>query len=143
MGPKWYCGRKFYFPKRFVTFYAFLSKLYLLKSTRTTDAQWSLFALKSRNFGLGQTNWADEFWGIWGIFVQTISYQLFLQKKLSLYIHIPNNYFRLGFDLGRKELGIEPSCVRSPWKCTDAKIKNIWSHCDVQNFISHYIWPPV
>ena len=24
--------------------------------------------LKSRTFGLGQTNWADKFWGIWGIF---------------------------------------------------------------------------
>ena len=23
--------------------------------------------LKSRSFGLGQTNWADKFWGIWGI----------------------------------------------------------------------------
>ena len=39
---------------------------------RTTDAQWSLFSLKSRAFGLGQTNWADKFWGIWGIFGQTI-----------------------------------------------------------------------
>ena len=28
----------------------------------------SLFSLKSRTFALGQTNWADEFWGIWGIF---------------------------------------------------------------------------
>jgi hypothetical protein len=30
--------------------------------------QCSLFSLQSRNFGLGQTNWADKFWGIWGIF---------------------------------------------------------------------------
>jgi hypothetical protein len=29
--------------------------------------------LKSRTFGLGQTNWADKVWGIWGIFGQTIS----------------------------------------------------------------------
>jgi hypothetical protein len=26
------------------------------------------FSLKSRTFGLGQTNWADKFWGIWGLF---------------------------------------------------------------------------
>ena len=26
---------------------------------RTTDAQWSIFSLKSRNFGLGRTNWVD------------------------------------------------------------------------------------
>ena len=42
-------------------------------NARTTDAQWSLFSLKSRIFGLGQTNWADKFWGISGIFGQTIS----------------------------------------------------------------------
>ena len=28
--------------------------------------------LKSRTFGLGQTNWADKFWDIWGVFRQTI-----------------------------------------------------------------------
>jgi hypothetical protein len=27
--------------------------------------------LKSRTLGLGQTNWAYKFWGIWGIFGQT------------------------------------------------------------------------
>ena len=26
------------------------------------------FSLKSRIFGLGQTNWANKLWGIWGIF---------------------------------------------------------------------------
>jgi hypothetical protein len=31
------------------------------------------FSLKSRTFGLGQTNWADKFWGIWGIFSRTVS----------------------------------------------------------------------
>ena len=25
------------------------------------------FSLKSQTFGLGQTNWANKFWGIWGI----------------------------------------------------------------------------
>ena len=68
----------------------------------TTDAQWSLFSLKFRIFGLGQINWADKFWGIRGIFAQTISIHfgtvsllsmfsiiqpLFLQKTKPLYPH--------------------------------------------------------
>ena len=69
--------------------------------TRTTDAQWSLFSWKFQTFGLGQTNWADEFWGIWGIFGRTILvlwvscpcfplFNHYFYKKLSLSIHIPN-----------------------------------------------------
>ena len=43
------------------------------------------FSLKSQTFGLGQTNWANKFWGIWGIVGQTfgkfsIIQPLFLQK---------------------------------------------------------------
>ena len=58
-------------------------------------------------FGLGQTNWADKFWGIWGIFDRTISthfcpcFPLFnhhFYKKLSVYIHIPNIYLGLGLE---------------------------------------------
>ena len=75
----------------------------------------AFFSLKSRTFGLGQTNWADKFWGIWGIFCQTLGTHfgtvsplfifsiiqpLFLQKKLSLYIHIPHIYLGLGFEFG-------------------------------------------
>ena len=74
---------------------------------RTTDSQWSLFALKSRTFGLGQTNWADKFRCIWVIFGQTISTHFgtvspchYFYKKLSLYIHIPNIYLGLGFEFG-------------------------------------------
>ena len=37
------------------------------------DVQWSLFLSKSQTFGLGQTIWADKFWGILGIFGQFIS----------------------------------------------------------------------
>ena len=33
----------------------------------------AFFSLKSRTFGLGQTNWADTFWGIFNIFGRTIS----------------------------------------------------------------------
>ena len=54
----------------------------------------------SQSFGLGQTSWADKFWGIWGIFGQTIRphfgtvsplymffniQPLFLQKTIPLY----------------------------------------------------------
>jgi hypothetical protein len=64
------------------------------------DTQWSLCSSKSQMFGLGQTNWADKFWGIWGIFSQSIStnfgavsplsmfsinQQIFLQKTKPLY----------------------------------------------------------
>ena len=63
--------------------------------------------LKSRTFGLGQTNWADKFWGIWGIFSQTIRtpsdtqstcfplFSLILQKTRPLYPH-PKYLFGIG-----------------------------------------------
>jgi hypothetical protein len=57
--------------------------------------------LKSRTFGLGQTNWANKFLGIWGIFYQhpfwyskslvhVFHYSTIIStfKKLSLYIPI-------------------------------------------------------
>jgi hypothetical protein len=88
--------------------------------TRNTDASLKHnFSLKSRTFGLGQTNWADKFCGIWGIFGQTISTHfgtvsplsmffiiqpLFLQKKAFTYIHIPNIYLGLGFEF---EFGLQ------------------------------------
>ena len=74
---------------------------------------------KSQTFGLGQTNWAQIFWGILGIFEQFIStnlgavspfsmfsinQSLFLQK--SLYPN-PKYLFGIGdLNVGRKELGI-------------------------------------
>ena len=69
-------------------------------------------------FGLEQTIWADNFWGIWGIFGRFISTHfgtlrplsmlfnnqpLFLQK-LSLSIPIPNIYLGLGFEFGPKKI---------------------------------------
>jgi hypothetical protein len=77
------------------------------------------FSLKSRTFELGQTNWADKFWGIWSIFGQTISTHfgtvspmsmfsiiqysaIFFIKKINLYIHIPNIY--LGFEFGLQRI---------------------------------------
>ena len=71
----------------------------------------AFFSLKSRTFGLGQTNWADKFKTISGIFVQTINtqfgtvsslsilqYSTIISKKLSLYIQISNIYLGLGFE---------------------------------------------
>ena len=85
--------------------------------TQTTDAQWSLFSLKSRTFGSGSTIWVDKFWGIWGIFSQTISTHFctvsplsmlsivhYFYKKLSLYIHTPNIYLGLELEL---EFGLQ------------------------------------
>ena len=89
-----------------------LNSPYVYKA-RTTDAQWSLVSLKSQTFWLGQTNWPDQFWGIWGIFGQTISTHfgtvsplsmfsiiqpLFLQKTKSLYSH-PKYLFGIGIQL--------------------------------------------
>jgi hypothetical protein len=73
-------------------------------------------------FGLGQTIWADKFWGIWDIsgrFISThfgtvsplsmffMNQPLFIQKTKPLY---PNPKFiwdwDLNLNLGRNELGI-------------------------------------
>ena len=40
---------------------------------RTTDTRRELFFQKLETFGLGQTNWDEILWGIWGISGQTIS----------------------------------------------------------------------
>ena len=68
------------------------------------------FSSKSQTFGLGQTIWADKFWGILGIFGQFISTHfgtvsplsmfsinqpLFLQKTKLLYPN-PKYLFRIG-----------------------------------------------
>ena len=44
----------------------------------------AFFLLKSRTFGLGQTNWANKFLGIWGIFGQTISTHFGTVSPLSM-----------------------------------------------------------
>ena len=41
---------------------------FLCQKSQATDAQWSLFSLKSQTFRLGLTICEDRFWGIWGIF---------------------------------------------------------------------------
>ena len=81
----------------------------------------NLFSSKSQILGLGQTIWADKFWGIWGIFGRFISTHfgtesplsmffinqpLFLQKTkpVCLYIHIPNIYLGLGFEFGPQRI---------------------------------------
>ena len=72
----------------------------------------AFFLWKSWTFGLGQTNWPNEFCGIWGIFGRTISthfgtysesldhvfyYSTIISTKIqSLYIPIPNIY--LGYE---------------------------------------------
>ena len=51
-----------------------LSSLYcVMAGTTDYGRPISFFSLKFRSFGLGQTYWADKFWGIWSIFCQTIS----------------------------------------------------------------------
>ena len=65
-----------------------------------------LFFLKSQTFGLGQTNWTENVWGIWNIFTRFISTHfgtlrpmfsvnqiLFLQKTKASY---PNPKYLFG-----------------------------------------------
>ena len=55
----------------------------LFFGTLTMDAKRSLFS--SKTFGLGQTIWADEFRGIWGIFGQSISTHFDTLSSLSMF----------------------------------------------------------
>ena len=62
-----------------------LGKTHVCLKARTTDAQWSLFSLKSQTFGLGQTIWADRFGGIWGTaFISKPKYYLGLGVEFGL-----------------------------------------------------------
>jgi hypothetical protein len=75
------------------------------------------FFIKMQNFWAwadNQINWTDKFWGIWGIFGQTIItnfgtvsplsmfsiFQPLFLQKLSRSIHIPNIYLGLEFEFG-------------------------------------------
>jgi hypothetical protein len=67
----------------------------------------AFFSWISGTFGLGQTNWADKFWGIFGQTISThfgtasslsmffIIQPLFLQKTKPLYPH-PKYLFGIG-----------------------------------------------
>ena len=80
--------------------------------SRTTDYRRPMKHFFIKTLGLGQTIWADKFWGIWGIFgwfsapifvlwVPCPCFPLFhhyFYEKLSLYIHIPNTHLGLGFE---------------------------------------------
>ena len=65
--------------------------IYSLTQVADVDRQglWTpneaFFLLKSRTFRLGQTNWADKFWGIWGILGQTISTHFGKVSPLSMF----------------------------------------------------------
>ena len=60
-------------------------------SPRTTDAQWSLFSLKSQTFR--QTIWTDKFWTIWGY--SLINYFYKYEKTKPLYPN-PKYIFGIG-----------------------------------------------
>ena len=101
-------------------------KIFWCTRTRTTDARWSLFSLKSRAFGLGQINS-----GAFGVFLAMLSAPILIQwvvcpcfplfnnhfyKKLRLYIQIPSIYLELGFEYGPQRVRFWPSCVRSSYR---------------------------
>ena len=67
------------------------------------------FFRKSQTFGLGQTNWAENFWGIWGIFEELhhpsqLSIRLFfLQKTLVFRPKTYKSQINPKDNIGRKE----------------------------------------
>ena len=78
-------------------------------SSRTTDAQWSLFSSKSQTFGLGHINF-----GAFGVFSSDLSASIlvlwipcpcfplmnhYLYKKLNLYIHYTNPKYSFGIGI--------------------------------------------
>jgi hypothetical protein len=86
--------------------------------TRTRDTQREFFFQKSEICWLGQTFWAEIFWGIWGVLGQVISprgpilvlwipcpcfplFNHYFYKKLSLGIHPhPKKYlFKIGIGI--------------------------------------------
>jgi hypothetical protein len=58
--------------------------MYLLQHGLRT-AEEAFFSSKTQTFGLGQTNWADKFWGIWGIFGQFISNHFGTVSPLTMF----------------------------------------------------------
>ena len=95
---------------------------------RTTDAQWSLFSLKSQTVGLEQQIGQINF-GAFGVFLAKLSASIlvlwvpclcfplinhYFYKKISLYIHIPNIYLELGFEceFGKQRISLCLSVVR-------------------------------
>ena len=76
------------------------------------------FSLKSRTFVLGPTNWADKFWGIWGILGRTISTHFVTVSPLSMFFIIQPLFLQTteplyphwDLNLDHKEFSL-----RSPW----------------------------
>jgi hypothetical protein len=61
-----------------------------MKSTTDYGRPIKPFFIETRTFGLGQTNWADKFWGIWGIFSQTSSTHFGTVSPLFFVFHYSN-----------------------------------------------------
>ena len=90
--------------------------------TRTTDAQWNIFFIEIPKFWA----WADKFGrnvlGHLGYFRMNYQHPIWYSESFvhifhysTLYPH-PKDFFGIGiWIMGCKELGIYPSCVRSPW----------------------------
>ena len=67
----WKLFWRFTVKKMLREFKVFSLKFQRFLKPRTTDTQRELF-FKNYTFGLGQKNWAEILWGIWGISGQTI-----------------------------------------------------------------------
>ena len=101
------------------------------------DDQLSIFSLKSRtqawadklgrqilgHLGYFRPNYQQPLWYS-EFLVHAFHYSTIISTKV---IRIPNICLGLGFDLGRKELGIQPSCVCSPCNFVIIKLFLDWS----------------
>ena len=63
----------------------YISRFFASLPPWTRDLQWSLFPSISQIVGLGQTIWADEFWGIWSIFGRNFSTYFGTASPLSMF----------------------------------------------------------
>ena len=103
------------------------------------------------NFGLGQTNWADKFSVIWGIFGQTISTHCATLSPLSMFSTIQPLFLQKTqafisksqlfiLNLGFKELGIfnlKPLCFRSP-RPYSCQFNKMW--CNILEMEENISW---
>ena len=82
------CTRYLHFvPITHITFCCVLVILFLLEHRLWTPNE-AFFYWNPQLFGLGETNWAYEFWGNWGIFGQTISTHFVPCPHFSHYLTI-------------------------------------------------------
>ena len=106
------------------------------------------FFQKFEAFGLGQTNWAEIFWGIWGIFGKTISTILALWVPGCPWENVSGSFLTKNFwfldlkhitpkyDIGCKEFWKEPSHFRLQWR----RAKSLNRFCNLSSILVEFFY---